>query len=411
MNSAFKQIPSRVRQRLQLWRQGLYVAIALGAVVGIGTLMFHRAPAAPTPAAPVVTVATPLVRDVELWDEYVGRFAPSRAVDVRPRVSGAIIAIHFHDGQSVSQGQLLFSIDQRPYAAALAEARAGANKAVSTLALARSDFDRASRLQGDEAIAAGEVDALRARLRVAEADVASARARVEARALDVEFTEVRAPIAGRTSDRRVDLGNLVTAADSSTATLLTTIYALDPIYFSFDASEALYLKAKRQQGTSGARVQIRLQDEADYHWMGTLDFTDNAIDPRSGTIRGRATIANPDQILTPGMFGNMRMGTGAGRALLVPDSAVQSDQADRTVLILDNHDVVNTRRVELGSMAGGLRIITAGLNPTDRVIIAGAQTARSGAKALPQPGIITVTPELSQRPADARAAEAAFASN
>jgi RND family efflux transporter MFP subunit len=207
---------------------------------------------------------------------------------------------------------------------------------------------------------------------------------VQQRSLDVGFTKVRAPIAGRISDRRVDPGNLVQGGGSGgEGTLLTTINALDPVYFTFDASEALFLKARRarESGAASSAVQIRLQDEADYRWHGRLDFADNGLDQRSGTIRLRAVVSNPTQFLTPGMFGNMRLSTGAAKmALLVPDSALQTDQARRIVMVIGPDGSVVPRPVTLGPLVDGLRVIRSGLTSADRVVISGAQLAMPGTK-------------------------------
>ena len=240
---------------------------------------------------------------------------------------------------------------------------------------------------------------------------AGAQARERSRALDVEFTQVRAPISGRVSDRRVDIGNLVSGAEGNGATLLTTVNKLDPIYFNFDASEALYLKSQRDQADGGL-VEVRLQDEADYRHKGRLDFTDNGLDPRSGTIRIRAVFANPDNFLTPGMFGNMRLANGGqASALLVPDTAIQSDQARKTVLVVGKDDSVAAKPVELGPVVDGLRIIRSGLKPQDRIVITNVQAAMPGAKVATRPATIRpapapVTPVDSVTPA---AAQATFA--
>jgi multidrug efflux system membrane fusion protein len=393
-------------------RRGAYIAFVFAAAVGIGAFLLRETPAAPAPPpAPAVIVATPLVRDVKQWDEYVGRFSASKSVAVRPRVSGAIVAIHFRDGEMVVARQLLFTIDPRPYLAALSEARAGASSAASALELARSDVARASRLLGDDAVSASEADALRGRLRAAEAQAAAAKARMQARALDVEFTQVRAPIGGKISDRRIDVGNLVVGGEGTAATLLTTINSLDPIYFTFDASEALYLKSKRRGAEATETVEIRLQDETSYRWKGVLDFTDNEIDARSGTIRGRATIANPQLLLTPGMFGNMRMASGSGPALLVPDTVVQADQAEKAVLIVGPKDMVAVRTVTLGPSVQGLRVITAGLEASDRVIIGGQLSAVPGALVRPQRGEITASPDVLAASSTPSAAAATFPGN
>lgn len=371
-------------------------AIAVLAVAGIGWKFFHSSDAgAVPPPTPVVQTAHPILRDVTEWDDYVGRFAPSKTVEVRPRVSGAITRIFFRDGDYVRAGQPLFVVDPRPYGAALAEAQADIASARSALALAKSDYDRVAGLTGDEAVSGSEVDQLRTRVRSASAALAAAQARARQRSLDVEFATVRAPISGRISDRRVDVGNLVSGDNGTNATLLTTINAVDPIYFSFDASEALFLKTQREkaQNKAPASVQVRLQDETDYRWNGTLDFTDNGLDPRSGTIRVRAVLANPDGFLTPGMFGNMRLADGGTvKALLVPDDAVQSDQARKVVLTVGKDGTVAAKPVQLGPVVNGLRVIQSGLTPADTVVISNYQAAVAGAKVKTTRGMITARP-------------------
>ena len=372
-------------------RRAAWIGALLVLVVGAWWLLRDGAPQAAAAPAPVLTVAAPIARDVTLWDEYIGRFEASKAVEVRPRVSGAITAIHFTDGQIVRQGQPLFTIDARPYRAALAEARASAASARSDLALARLELERAGRLVDVEAVSQSEIDRLRARVNAANAALAGADARIAARALDVEFTVVRAPLSGRISDRQIDAGNLVSAGDAG-GTLLTTINALDPVYFTFQGSEALFLKTKREGGDKGATVEVRLQDESDYRWKGQLDFTDNGLDPRSGTIRARASFRNPEMFLTPGMFGNMRLSTGqTARALLVPAAAVQTDQARKIVYVVGKDGMVAAKPVELGPEVDGLRVIRSGLTPSDQVVITGYQFARPGTKAVTKAGKIAAT--------------------
>lgn len=377
--------------------------IALVAVAGIGwKVLGHGDAEAMTPPPAVVQTASPLLREVTEWDDYIGRFAPSKTVEVRPRVSGAITQIHFRDGDFVRAGQPLFTIDPRPYSAAFAEAQADVAAARSALALAKSDYGRVAGLTGDEAVAESEVDQLRTRVRSASAALAAAEARARQRALDVEFATVRAPISGRISDRRVDAGNLVSGENGTNATLLTTINAVDPIYFTFDASESLFLKTQRQHGgsKSPAKVQVRLQDENDYRWNGALDFTDNGLDPRSGTIRGRAVLANPDGFLTPGMFGNMRLAdSGTVKALLVPDEAVQSDQARKVVLTVGKDGTVAAKPVELGPLVKGLRVIRSGLAPSDKVVISNYQAAVAGTKVKAQRGTIAADTHIAAAPA------------
>ena len=391
-------------------RRAAWIGAFLVLIVGAWWLLSEGAPQAAAAPAPVLTVAAPIARDVTLWDEYIGRFEASKAVEVRPRVSGAITGIHFTDGQIVRQGQPLFTIDPRPYRAALAEARASAASARSDLALARLELDRAGRLVQVEAVSQSEIDRLRARVNAANAALAGADARIAARALDVEFTIVRAPLSGRISDRQIDAGNLVSAGDAG-ATLLTTINALDPIYFTFQGSEALFLKTKREAAENGSTVEVRLQDESDYRWKGQLDFTDNGLDPRSGTIRARASFTNPEMFLTPGMFGNMRLSTGqTARALLIPAAAVQTDQARKIVYVVGKDGMVVAKPVELGPEVDGLRVIRSGLTPTDQVVITGYQFARPGTKAVTKAGKIAATAEKSAAAAvEPVSAQATFA--
>jgi RND family efflux transporter MFP subunit len=396
------------------WRRGALIAAPVVlAAAGYG-LLNRETPAMAAPPTPTVTVSTPLARTVSEWDDYVGRFEASRSVEVRPRVSGAVTAIHFTDGAIVNKGQLLFTIDPRPFAAALAEARAGLATARSDLALANANLARANRLIVDDAVSKSDLDQLSARVRAASASVAAAEARVRARALDMEFTQVRSPIAGRVSDRRIDAGNLVAAGDS-TGTLLTTINALDPIYFTFDGSEALFLKTKRAaaEGNTASPVEIKLQDESTYSRKGRLDFTDNTLDPRSGTIRGRAVLANPDLFLTPGMFGNMRLSAGGtARALLVPDAAIQTDQARKTLLTVAKDGSVVVKPVQLGPVVDGLRVIRTGLTPADRVVISGTQMAMPGTKVQVRFGRIAPTLATAAPPgATPTIGEATFSAN
>jgi RND family efflux transporter MFP subunit len=401
-------IPARPPRR---WRRGLAVGLPLALLVAGGYAFTSRDNAAvAAPPVPIVTVAAPLVRDITQWDDYVGRFEASRAVEVRPRVSGQLVGVHFTDGQIVRKGQLLFTIDARPFNAALAEARADAASARSDLELARVNLARANRLIADEAVSQSDLDQLNARVRAASAALAAADARVRSRSLDVEFTQVRAPIGGRISDRRVDSGNLVAAGEGAGGSLLTTINALDPIYFNFDSSEALFLKAQRERqagAASAQQVEIRLQDESDYRWQGRVDFSDNAINANSGTLRVRAVIDNPDYFLTPGMFGNMRLAQGGTvSALLVPDAAVRTDQARKQLFVVGKDGIVAARPVETGPLVAGLRVIRSGLKPDDRVIVQGIQFAQPGGKVTAKP--TTIRPKAAPAaPADAGQAPAA----
>lgn len=285
-------------------RIGFFVVALLG-LAGCGETP-ARGPSGP----PSVTVAAPLVKPIVDWDDYVGRFEARQMVEVRPRVSGYVDRIAFRDGDFVRAGELLYVIDPRPFAAALAQAEAEVARAEAAAVLARANAARGETLMADEAVSREEADTLRAAAAQADAALKAARAAARVRALDVEFTRVTAPISGRLSDRRVDVGGYVQAGE----TVLTSVVALDPIHFVFTGSEAVYLKYQRanRAGTRPSSrvapnpVEIRLADETVYRWKGRMDFVDNVIDQGSGTMRGRAVVRNPDGFLTPGMFGHWR---------------------------------------------------------------------------------------------------------
>ena len=343
---------------------------------------------APAQGAPPVTVAAPLSQQVVDWDEFTGRFEAPRSVDVRARVGGYIQSVHFKDGDFVRQGQPLFTLDPRPAQAALASARAQLAQGQAQLTLARTELARAEGLLASQAVSQAEVDAKRGAVQTAEAAVAAANAAIRARQLDVEFTRVTAPISGRVSDRRVDPGNLI-GGGSSAGDVLTTIVSSSPIYFVFDGSEALALKYQRDARNGSAPIRIRLQDETSYDRTGTLDFTDNAIDASSGTIRLRAVVQNADGFLKPGMFGHAQLaGSGGYAAMLVPDSAVVTDGPRKVVYVVAKDGTVGAKPVQLGPLANGLRVVRTGLTPDDRVIINGLQRARPGQKVTAQNGTI-----------------------
>jgi RND family efflux transporter MFP subunit len=370
---------------------------------------------------PPVTVAQPLARDIIDWDEYSGHFTAVDSVEVRPRVSGYLQTIAFRDGDFVRKGQLLAQIDPRPFQAEVARARADEARARSDLTLAKRQLERTQALLGRGFVTKRENDERLAAVQAAQASLSAARALIRARALDVEFAQIRAPISGRISDSRVDRGNLVTGSGQGEATLITTIVSVDPIQFEFDGSEAVYLKYQRQN-QAGTRtssrfaanpVEIRLQDDPNYTIRGRMDFVDNALDRGSGTIRGRALVPNPEGFLTPGMFGRLRLlGSGAYRGLLIPDSAVVTDQTRKMVMTVARDGTVQPRLVELGPLTDGLRIVRSGLAPTDRLIIAGLQRVRPGDKAMARPGrIVPPAPGTSPQPSATYAAPPAAAAS
>jgi RND family efflux transporter MFP subunit len=408
-----KALRDKIAQR-PVWQRAAIVGTPLALLAAAVTFWNSDPSPAAAPTAPMVTVAAPIERQVNQWDDYVGRFEASRSVEVRPRVSGQIVAVHFTDGAIVRQGQLLFTIDPRPFTAALAEARASVASAQAALTLAETNLGRARRLLEAQAVSQSNVDQLTAEVRSARAALAAAQARVQSRALDVEFAYVRAPISGKISDRRIDPGNLVATGE----TLLTTIHALDPIYFIFDVPESLFLKTARdrQAGTvSGQVAEIRLQDEAAYNWKGRLDFTDNGISQNSGTIRARAVVPNPNYFLAPGMFGNMRLADGGSvSALLVPDAAIRTDQARKIVLVVGKDNSVAAKPVETGPLVGGLRVVRSGITKADRVIVQGVQFAMPGAKVNPRVTQIKTTEAVAQAappPSPPSASQATLAAN
>src|SRR5690606_32429692 len=286
-----------------------------------------------------------------------------------------LVEAHFEEGQRVERGQLLFTIDPRPFEARRDEARGRAAAASARVENARTELERARGLVDIGAVSKEEIEALEAAVRTAEAELTAARAAVRAAELDVEFTKVVAPISGRVSYRRVDPGNAVRADE----TVLTTVVSIDPIHFVFQGSEALYLKYKRAE-IEGRRVaRIRLQDERDYRWVGELDFLDNAVDTGSGTIRGRAVVPNPDGFLTPGMFGHMQLQASSEYSgVLLPDNAIATRGADRIVYVVDGEGRVSARMIELGGLHEGLRVIRQGLSASDRVVVDGQQRVRPG---------------------------------
>jgi RND family efflux transporter MFP subunit len=286
------------------------------------------------PPAPAVTVAKPVERTVTDHDEYVGRFVAIDSVEVRARVSGYLDQIHFRDGQMVKQGDLLFTIDKRPFQNTLAQAQGTLAQSKANLAFAEADLERAKQLVNDRTVTQQVFDQRTQIYRSGLAAVSANEAAVRQAELDMTFTELRAPVAGRIGDRRVSPGNLVTGGTSGNTTMLAMIVSLDPIRFEFTMDEASYLRYERMAQTSnevtgregGVKVALKLLDEKNFEHEGTMDFVDNVIDRSSGTIRGRAVFKNPDGVLTPGMFGRIRVpGSPPHTALLIPDAAIGTE--------------------------------------------------------------------------------------
>jgi RND family efflux transporter MFP subunit len=346
------------------------------------------------PPPPAVTVAKPVKRSITDFDEYVGRFVAIDSVEVRARVSGYLDAVHFKDGGIVKQGELLFSIDKRPFQNTLDQARAALTQAKSTLTFTESDYQRGQQLVRDKTITDQTFEQRAQAYRNAQASVSNAEASIRQAELDLEFTELKAPITGRIGDRRVSPGNLVTGGTTGNTTLLATIVSMDPIRFEFTFDEASFLRYERMSALGrdpavrGAPIPVSLKliDERDFGHQGTIDFVDNVIDRATGTIRGRAVFANPNGIFTPGMFARVRVaGSPAYDALLVPDAAVGTEQARKFVLTVNADNTVVPKYVTLGQVtADNLRVIKEGLSTDDRVIVDGLLRARPGQKVTPQ---------------------------
>lgn len=377
---------------------------------------------------PTVRVATPLKREVVEWAEFTGRLQAVEFVEIRSRVSGYLKSVEFQEGQLIDADDLLFVVDPRPFEAALEttkanleEAKARAEQAEAQLATAdadklttesnlefanseferqkalqernvssQSEFDRArseytkakAQVQGSDAAIASA----RAAVSTAKAAIATAQAAVNEAQLNLDYTRITAPVAGRTSRKNVTEGNLISGGNDQSV-VLTTIVSLDPIYMLFDASEQQVLRFQRlilQGARKSARdvkypAYMRLEDETGFPHRGYLDFVDNRFDPVTATMTARAVFENDDGILTPGMFGKLRIAeTPAFDALLVPDAAVGTDQSDQFVYVVGADEKVEMRPIETGSMALGLRIVRTGLNADDRVIVGGIQRIRPG---------------------------------
>ena len=342
------------------------------------------------PPPPTVVVAKPIKRTVFDFDEYVGRFTAINSVEVRARVSGYLDKLHFKDGQLVKQGDLLFTIDKRPFQNTLDQARANLVQAQSNVAYTEADYTRGQALVRDKTITDQTFEQRAQAFRNAKASVTANEAAVRQAELDLEFTELRAPVNGRIGDRRVSPGNLVTGGTSGNTTMLATIVSIDPIYFEFTFDEASYLRYERlaKKGediasrNASVQVALRLIDESDFDHEGRMDFVDNVIERATGTIRGRAVFANPTEVFTPGMFARVRVpGSPPYEGLLVPDIAVGTEQARRYVVVVDDQDTARIKYVTLGQLTSdGLRVIKEGLGPDDRVVVNGLMQARPGTK-------------------------------
>jgi RND family efflux transporter MFP subunit len=367
----------------------------IAAVIAIATTLAacgqgQSQPKSAAPPPPQVTVAKPVTKQIADQDEYVGRFVAVESVEVRARVSGYLMMIHFKDGQLVRQGDLLFTIDRRPFETALGQAQASLEQAKANLAFADADLKRAQGVTVGSVITQQTLDQRTQAKRVAQANVAAQEEAVRQASLDLEYTELRAPVDGRIGDRRVSIGNLVTGGTAGT-TLLATIESVDPIRFEFTVDESSYLRYTRQAKDKAdstdlgitVPVNLKLIDEPTFAHTGRLDFVDNAINRQTGTIRLRAVFANPNRTFTPGMFARLQMAAAPpADTLLVPEVAIGAEQARKYVMVVDSSNVARPKYVTLGPVVDGLRVV-AGIAPDDNVIVNGLIRARPGAKVAP----------------------------
>ncbi len=360
----------------------------------------------PPPPPPKVKVVHPVARDVTEWDEYTARLDAVDSVEVRPRVSGYLQSIYFQDGGLVKKGDMLFLIDPRPYEAALRRTQADAELAKSKLELARKNLARAADLLASHAISQEEADIRQSNAKQAEATLEEAQAAIDAAKLDVEFTRIVAPVSGRVGRKLVTEGNLINGGVGTQGTLLTTIVSLDPIYAYFEADERSVLKYTRL-AASGQRpssrehknpVHVGLADEDGFPHEGAMDFVDNQLDRGTGTIVGRALLPNPDLSLLPGMFARLRLpGSGQYRAILLPDEAIASDQAQKYVFVIDADGTAQYRPVKIGPLIDGLRVVREGVAPEDRVVVAGIQRTRPGIKVNAEETTVAEAPATASR--------------
>ena len=369
------------------------VAIASAVLLGFPSLKAEAndAPAVAAPRATPVSVAVVEATQVNTWDEFSGRLEAVERVDVRSRVSGAVQAVHFREGALVKQGDLLITIDPAPYAAEVERAEAQVTSAQARAAFTRSEQERARRLWDDKAIAQREYDERVNAGREAEANLRAAQAQLQSARLNLSYTQVRAPVAGRVGKLEVTVGNLVAAGPG--APVLTTLVSVSPIYASFDADEQVVVKALKELPAGAAArgkldgipVQMGTAGLEGTPYEGRLQLIDNQVDAKSGTVRVRAAFDNKDGSLIPGQFARIRMGQAkSDTALLVSERAVGTDQNKKFVMVVGEDNKAEWREVTLGAPSNGLRIVTKGLKAGERVVVNGLQHIRPGALVAPQ---------------------------
>ncbi|ANN67177.1 efflux RND transporter periplasmic adaptor subunit [Bordetella bronchialis] len=363
------------RKRLSLTLGALFIAAAAAGAIHHGHGMVPaRAASAPAPAIEV-DVARVASEPIVEWQSYTGRLEAIDKVEIRPLASGRIVAVHFHDGATVRKGDLLFTIDPQPYAAELERAQAQVAAAEARVAYASSELARNQRLLADNAVARRDFEEKRNASLQANAALRAARAAAESARINLSYTQVTAPVSGRVSRAELTVGNIVQAG--ANAPLLTTVVSQSPIYASFDVDEQTYLRYLRQGGSSRTPVYLGLADEDGYSRQGRIDSVDNQMDRRSGTIRVRARFDNAANDLLPGLYARVKVGAGTPtQAVLLNEAAIGTDQARRFVLVVDDDNHVRYREIVLGNEYEGMRIVTAGLEPGERVIVNGMQRVR-----------------------------------
>ena len=373
--------PSR-RHKLAAATLAALVAVVAGALY-LRPLSAETRPAAAQPSAVPVPVATLAEAEVTMWDEFSGRLEAVERVDVRSRVAGAVQSVHFVEGALVSRGDLLVTIDPAPYAAEVERAQAQVVAAQARLTYATSEHERAHRLWDESAIARRELDERVNAMQEADANLRAARAALQSARLNLGYTEVRAPVAGRVGKLEITVGNLVAAGPG--APVLTTLVSVNPIYASFDADEHAVLRVLKD-GKRDVAVEAETVTNGGTQLRGRLQLIDNQVNVRSGTVRVRAVFDNKDGTLIPGQFVKLRMGrTKAEPALLVSERAIGTDQNKRFVIVVGDGDKAVWREVTLGGTANGQRIVTSGLKAGERIVVNGLQRVRPGALLAPQP--------------------------
>jgi RND family efflux transporter MFP subunit len=377
----------------------LLFAFALCAVLWPAAVPSALAQGGPPQAPPPVTVAKPVVKDIVERTDFIGRFEAINQVDIRSRVSGYLDKVHFQDGAFVKAGDLLFTIDPRPYRNALEQAQAAVTSSQVSLEFAQSDLNRAEQLRRTGNITDQLFDQRRQSFLTGKAELDRAQAALRQAQLDVEFTEIRSPLSGKISRKLVSEGNLVNANQ----TILTNVLSLDPIQFYFDVDERSFLAFSRQsQGGTRTTVDgetnevtLTLTEERLGQRKGQLDFVDNRLDAASGTIRLRAVFENKDLFLTPGLFGRVTVGASDPyKGILLPDEAIGSDQDRRVVYVVDENNVVHLKPVRIGPRIDGYRVIRDGLTGNETVVVNGLVRVRPGAPITPQ---MTTLPPTRER--------------